>query len=377
MFFYMIEKELKHFFRNMGNILLMFLFPILLITILGFSLDGLMNGAGSPFTDCIILYSQEGDSVYAEGFNSFKETFSKEFKELTFKEATTNATAKELVNSNKATAYLTINDTGYEYYRNPTGESNQSKLFRSIFEGFSDKYSLLDITAKTNPTLVNSIFEEEVTNYISDIPLGTNEVSAMDYYTFAELALILLYLSIIVGESVVNESSLSTLDRFSLSNVSTTKFLFSKITVGVIIGFIQILVVYIYSTFVLGTNWGSRLPLMFLTLLALAIFASILGGVIGLLLKDGKNLNSTLNVFIILLCLLGGCYMPLSMIKGLPIIGDLTVISPIYWVNSALISLGSGLNDNFPTIAIIICLTLSILLVFLYFIINRFSRRKA
>ena len=39
----LIKKEVLHFFRNKSNVATMFIFPIVLIIVMGFSLNGLMN----------------------------------------------------------------------------------------------------------------------------------------------------------------------------------------------------------------------------------------------------------------------------------------------------------------------------------------------
>ena len=43
MFFVMLKKELKMFFRSKGNVMMLFLFPIILITTLSLSLNKLMS----------------------------------------------------------------------------------------------------------------------------------------------------------------------------------------------------------------------------------------------------------------------------------------------------------------------------------------------
>ena len=73
----MIEKELKQFFRDKGSVIMMFIFPIALITCLSFSLKSFMGGAYNFFRKKV-LYTIENNSKYEEGFNEFKEEFEKE-----------------------------------------------------------------------------------------------------------------------------------------------------------------------------------------------------------------------------------------------------------------------------------------------------------
>ena len=48
---------------------------------------------------------------------------------------------------------------------------------------------------------------------------GARDITSSEYYTFAELALIIFYVSGIVGESVYNENKLTTINRIRLSKL--------------------------------------------------------------------------------------------------------------------------------------------------------------
>lgn len=374
MFISMIIKEIKLFVRSKGSLLMMFAFPIILITILGFALDAMMSGDANFFNDSKVIYEIQG-STYADGFNNFKDTMENQFEGLTFEKSTNSEESQNLVSDNKALCFITIDDNGYTYFRNEKGEPQSSKIFRSIFEGVIDKYSLIDVVVKNDPSIINSITKEESEKYTKDIAVGNRPVTSIDYYTFAELALIILYVSSIVGDSVVKEKELGTSNRVALTDVSYLKLIVSKILFGVIIAATQIVVIYFYSTWILDAQWGDKVFPMIFNLMSLGVFASVLGAVVGMTLKDGKSLNGVLNVIIVIICLFGGCYTPLSMIKSIPVLGDLAVISPIYWINSSLISLSTGVKDIYSSTALIMTLGLSVVLVTLYIIYTKLKGR--
>ncbi|MGL5084585.1 MAG: hypothetical protein ACRC68_02500 [Clostridium sp.] len=129
----MVQKELKQFFRDRGEVIMMFIFPIALIACLSFSLKSFMGGNIDVFSDKKVLYTIEKNSNYEEGFNKFKEEFQKETT-LKFEESINKEQSITSVDKYEAIALVTINENGYEYYRSSDGERTSSKIFRSILE---------------------------------------------------------------------------------------------------------------------------------------------------------------------------------------------------------------------------------------------------
>ena len=60
--------------------------------------------------------------------------------------------------------------------------------------------------------------------------------------------------------------------------------------------------------------------------------------------------------------LLGGSYMPISLIKAVPITNFIDKISPTYWANISILGLSYGINTTYFYISIIISVGLSLIL---------------
>ena len=60
--------------------------------------------------------------------------------------------------------------------------------------------------------------------------------------------------------------------------------------------------------------------------------------------------------------LLGGSYMPISLITSSPITNLVAKISPTYWANISILSLSYGIKTIYPYISIIISIGLSLFL---------------
>ena len=52
----LIKKEILHFFRDKSNVATMFIFPVVLIVVMGFSLNGLMNVDKNIFENEKVYY---------------------------------------------------------------------------------------------------------------------------------------------------------------------------------------------------------------------------------------------------------------------------------------------------------------------------------
>lgn len=373
--FYMMKKEFIQFFRNKSNIIILFVFPILLITCLGFALkDVVGEGSSDIFNDIKVLYNVEETSSYSGAFHSFMKDVNNNL-DISFQSINNTEEAKEKVDSGYAVAFITISNKGYDYYRTKNRETIEGKVFRNVFEQFLDNYALIGME-KNHSFIDNKSFENYNDSTITEDSIGLIGINSFEYYTFAELALIMLYVSKSIAETVYDEKYLSTINRIRISKANSFQLIISKAFVGVTIGVLQSIEVYIYSSIVLKTNWGENIWLMFAILTCLSVFTSILGIVIGLATKDGKSMNSILNIIIISLCMFGGCYFPISMLKSMPIMKDIIVFTPLYWINSALISVSSGIKNNYAAISIALSLGLSIILVLGYIAERWLKRRK-
>ena len=115
-----------------------------------------------------------------------------------------------------------------------------------------------------------------------------------------------------------------------LSKTNENMMIISKVTMGVIIGTMQTLLVYVYSSFVLKVNWGENALKYMLLYIALALFASMIGAIVGIVSKNDTAVSGILFVVTFAFSILGGCCSTREMITSIPFINKLAYISPIY-----------------------------------------------
>ena len=351
---------------------MLFIFPIVLITTLSIGLKDMMSNMTNIFSedkkDNKVYYSVEDDSIYKEGFNAFIKEVGNELN-IDFIETKSLEDVKKDIDNYDAISYIGVNKDDFSYYSSKDGEETKSKVVRSIFETSLNNFAVHTAIGELNPESLRNIVNNAVDEYVVEEGIGdSRDITAAEYYTFAELALIILYISVTIAESVYKENSLTTINRLRLSKISERTILLSKISLGIIISIIQTFLVYLYSTFCLDVNWGDNTLKLILLFIVFGVFASALGAIVGILAKKETAVSGVLNLLIIIICFLGGCYTTMSMMVAIPGINTLMYLSPIYWINVAINSMLCNIQSNSYIIALSIPIVLSVIMISLYLV---------
>lgn len=348
MFLASLKKELKLFFRNKGNLAFMFVFPIVLIAIMSYALQS-MIGAEVDVSDESgkVLYIMETDGENSRKFEVLKNALSANgsisFEEISSAE---KESGQEQVVKQEAYGLITVTDDAFEYYRSPYNEPYASRMIRTYFKQ----------VACLNTVEINSAqtVEKEV--------LSIKRIDSKTYYTLVELSFMMMYIAMIIAKSVFEEKELKTASRIKLSGASIRSIIFSKISVGLVIGIIQILIVYFFSLIVFGIRWGKYTLLMMLMFLILALATSSIGAAIGAVMKNKNSMNTAVMMLALICGLLGGMFTPTSYLDSTKVLAVLMRCTPLYWINKSLISLQQGSMTSMVIWAIVCCGVISILM---------------
>ena len=372
MFLSLLKKEFKYFIRQKSNVVLLMVFPIILITTLSLGLKDLMDGGNNLFgskDEPAVVYYDINSEKYADGFNEFKKGV-KDLANIDFKESKLDK-VKEEVDNYKAVAFLSITDNKFELYTSENGDNLESKVFKNMVDSMRSEFAGYETIAKKNPAAFANLAKSKIENVLEDKTKELRNPTSSEYYTFAELALIILYIAIVVSNSSFAEKKNTTINRIRLSRASELKMLLAKVVCGICIGIGQILIVYVYSSLVLDVNWGENtIPFMIL-FISLSVYASVSGAILGFIVNNEGTISGILNVVTILICGLGGSYMPLFELTSNPILNNICKISPLYWTNITTNSMVCGIETNAYYVALIFPILLSLLLCFVYLIFRK------
>ena len=368
----LIKKEIIQFFRSKTDVITMLIFPIVLIFVMGKSLDGLMSMDKNIFSGKIIYFNIEDASgnKNLQPFYDFSVQFQKD-TEAEFIENTNHKEAIELVNKNEAICFINVGKEDIKYFRNENEESTESKVFRNLYAQYMKKYIFIHSTSKSEPQKVPQILNAQNNTRVKSEGISYDEVNSFTYYTFVELTLIILYISTITSISMYKENTLHTMTRLKTSSIKKINIIISKIALGIVIGIMQIILVYITSTKLFGVNWGQKLIYIFVVLISFIIFSSVLGISISMIFADQKTAYTLTNMLIIVMGFLGGSYVPLCLVKSARITSFLCQLVPNYWVNIALLGLKYNVDTSYYISAINISLEGAVLMIVLGKIISK------
>ena len=371
----LIKKEVKAFFRSKSDVIVMLIFPVILIFVMGKSLNNLMSVEKNIFDNKVIYYrinAPINNEKELQLFYDFMINFEKSTN-VNFVENNNYKKATNDVNNNKAICFMDIYDNNINYFRNEKKESTESTMFRNLYEQYMRKYSFLQTMSKSNPEQMTDLSNYYIKILLKDEGINEEEVNSYTYYTFAELTLIILYISTITSISMYKERFLHTMTRLKVSNTNKFNILISKIALGIIIGLMQIFLVYIVSTKLLYVDWGENLIYIMMVLISLIIFSSVLGIFISMIFSDQKTAYTVNNILIIIMGFLGGSYVPICLVKSVRITSFICNIMPSYWANIAILGLSYNIETKYYIISIFISLSLSVLMLILG---NFISRQK-
>ena len=368
----LIKKEIIQFFRSKTDVITMLIFPIVLIFVMGKSLDGLMSMDKNIFSGKIIYFNIEDASgnKNLQPFYDFSVQFQKD-TEAEFIENTNPKEAIELVNKNEAICFINVGKEDIKYFRNENEESTESKVFRNLYAQYMKKYIFIHSTSKSEPQKVPQILNAQNNTRVKSEGISYDEVNSFTYYTFVELTLIILYISTITSISMYKENTLHTMTRLKTSSIKKINIIISKIALGIVIGIMQIILVYITSTKLFGVNWGQKLIYIFVVLISFIIFSSVLGISISMIFAGQKTAYTLTNMLIIVMGFLGGSYVPLCLVKSARITSFLCQLVPNYWVNIALLGLKYNVDTSYYISAINISLGGAVLMIVLGKIISK------
>ena len=367
-----MKKEIIQFFKSKTNVIAMLIFPIVLIFVMGKSLDGLMSMDKNIFSGKIIYFNIEDSSgnKNLQPFYDFSVQFQKD-TEAEFVENTNPEEAIKLVNKNEAICFINVCKDDIKYFRNENGESTESKVFRNLYTQYMKKYIFIHSISKFEPQKVPQILNAQNNTRVKSERISYDEVNSFTYYTFVELTLIILYISTITLTSMYKENTLHKMTRLETSSIKKINIIISKIALGIFIGIMQIIIIYITSTRLFGVNWGQNVIYIFIVLISFIIFSSVLGISISMIFSEEKTAYTFTNMLIIVMGFLGGSYVPLSLVKSARITSFLCELVPNYWVNTAILGLKYNVDTSYYISAINISLGSAALMIILSRIISK------
>lgn len=347
-----LKKEILQNLRDKKSMLLMTLFPMLLMTILGTVFSG--NFASTiNIPEINVMYSINKDVKLEKNFKDFTKEIEKDMK-VKFKQNKDEKDALEKISNGKIDVYIKIQDDKKIYAYENNVRAFNSQLVSTLLDTFVDKVNMTKEVGEKNPMALSKIKVNDSPNFVNIKTIdGKDSPRGIDYYAVTMLTMTILYGTAVGSMTIASEIKRKTYRRLICSNTSPLKILFSKILASFLVIAFQSFLIYLFSRYILGTNWGHN-KLALGSVVGSLIFMAVSAGVcIANTVKNEGVMAIVIYMFVPILTFLGGGYIPLDLI-GSKMLNSISNISPLKWSNDAIFKIifGNSLSTFQTTLLI-------------------------
>ncbi|MGL4772604.1 MAG: ABC transporter permease, partial [Clostridium sp.] len=233
--------------------------------------------------------------------------------------------------------FINVSNNDIEVYSSDKNTSQAAILITSM-KSVNNSITVVKEMFKVNPKVAmeaTSSYDDEL-----NIPveyLSKNKApSSFDYYGVVEITMMILYVMVFALSELDGERKSNVKERICLVDNNRFKYYSSKIIASFILSVIILLPGFLFSLFVLDTNWGSNPLISLMYVFTFAFMTCTVGTMIGIIVKDFEKSMSLIQGLIIpVVSFLGGSYLAFGDdIKG--IFQYITYLSPLRWLNRGL-----------------------------------------
>jgi ABC-2 type transport system permease protein len=330
-FHFIAIKDLKIVIRDRNAILLMFLLPMIIISVAGLALGGEFQ---QNIQIDVLVVDLDNDDI-SKGLVEFLEDIEvldvdMESNEFAARERVKNQEFGRLIIIPRgfSRSVLTGLDSELLIINNPTEES-QNTVLEKIVEGYASRISTNVVAVKTVASYGVPIYNEEqimqvvevagqfaepppvtVTSETTTSNLG--EFSPFTQYVPGFAVMFLLFTTVQIGSvSLINERESGTLRRLVTAPISKTEIIGGKIASTFTRGFVQLTVLMIFGHFVFDLNLGSDMVALVILIAAISLSATGLGMMVAVLVTTEDQANSISSLLVLTMSAIGGSWWPL------------------------------------------------------------------
>lgn len=351
MFYQNLKYSLKILLRNKALIFWTFAFPIILGLFFNLAFQNIEKKEQLQVIDIAIINSNDynNNKIVKESLNELTKGKNKLFNI----QLTDEKTSKDLLKNNKIIGYLTFKENQVNITVKNSGV--EETILKQVLEQI-----------QTNSKIINKKVEKEISeqvatnkkiNYeqiyqnalslINKNDIKINNISnknlsytMIEYYTLIAMACLYgaMLSMFIINYQLPNMNS--TGKRISASPINKTKQLISSLLSAYIVQIIGLLLLFLFTIFILKVDYGKNLLYVIITSLCGALSGLSLGVATSTLFKTNENAKTGIIIAITMLfCFLSGMMgitMKYIIDKNIPL---LNMINPANMITDALYSL--------------------------------------
>lgn len=287
MFIHNFKYAFKTLFRNKMLIFWTFAFPIILGTFFKMAFSDIENSERLDIINIAIIENDEfkNNEAFKESFKNLSDE-KNEDRLFNIKYVSENE-AKSLLENNEIMGYMILEEN------KPRVVVNTSGINETIFKYVTEEISQTEEITKENGANIENISSNNLS------------YTMIEFYTL--IAMTCLYGGILgmvaINQNLANMSNNG--KRVSVSPTSKGKIILSSVLASYIIQLIGIVILFIYTIFVLNVDYGDNLPLI----IGLGMAGSLAGLSMGLAVGTLLKTNDSIKTGIILTVTMLGCFL--------------------------------------------------------------------
>ncbi len=324
-------KDLKIILRDRNALLMMFLVPMLIISVSGLALGGDYE---QNIRIGVLIVDLDNDEI-SRGLVEFLEDVDildvdMESNEFAARDRVKNQEYGRLIiiPLGFTESVMTGQDTELLIITNPTEES-QNTVLEKIVESYASRISTNVVVVKTASAYGIPVHTEEQIKEIVDtaeqfvqpppveVKVESTTSNLAEYSSFTQYVpgfavMFLLFTTVQIGSvSLIKEQEAGTLRRLVTAPISRTEIIGGKIASTFIRGFVQLTVLMYFGNVVFGLDLGSDTLALLILIAAITLASTGLGLLVAVLVKTADQADSVSLLLVLIMSAVGGSWWPL------------------------------------------------------------------
>ena len=351
MFYQNLKYSLKILLRNKALIFWTFAFPIILGLFFNLAFQNIEKNEQLQVIDIAIINSNDynNNKIVRESLNELTKGKNKLFNI----KVTNEKTSKDLLNNNKITGYLTFKEDQVNITVKNSGV--EETVLKQVLEQIQSNSKIVNKTIEkeiseqvaTNKKINYEQIYQNALSLLNENNIKINNISnknlsytMIEYYTLIAMACLYgaMLSMFIINYQLPNMNS--TGKRISASPINKSKQLISSLLATYIVQIIGLLLLFLFTIFILKVDYGDNLLYVIITSLCGALSGLSFGVATSTLFKTNENAKTGIIIAITMLfCFLSGMMgitMKYIIDKNIPL---LNMINPANMITDALYSL--------------------------------------
>lgn len=310
---YIAISTIKRNFRDKRSMIRSILIPILMILVLGTALNSAFGGQKIDKFDVCFL-NQDSGSQSSE-FNKFLNNA--EIKAiLNVREVASIEEGEKLIDDKKVVSLIVV-PKDYSQ-KQKSGENAVIQIYNTKYKDFKNEIieNIVDAyNSAGNAVLAEAKFNTKDLSYTRYNTVDESLIStegkaprAIDYYGVAMLVLAIMSSAAFAADMVSEDYFENVGARINATPVKKYEKLMGKILGCVFDIVIKGIIIIIFSKLVFQVNWGEKYGMIALIIISAAVFATMFGMFITMVVGSGNRASGIINLFNNIFTFLAGGY---------------------------------------------------------------------